>query len=158
LARVAIYVPDDLKRRMDDVGDGINWSDVARPAFLAALAIYHHRRGPNMTTTIERLRASKAQSSKRDELQGKADGRRWAENHAEYDELRRVAEINDTEFQSGSDPIEVLYQAIDPDRELTVGEFREHCFGDERATVSDEYVEAFIEGAQELFSEIADQL
>lgn len=37
MARISIYVPDDLKALMDAAGDTINWSEVARPAFEAAL-------------------------------------------------------------------------------------------------------------------------
>ena len=84
-----------------------------------------------------------------------AVGPRTTRSTTSCDVWRRSPTLN-----SSPAPIRLksCHQAIDPDRELTVDEFREHCFGDERATVSDEYVEAFIEGAQELFSEIADQL
>jgi hypothetical protein len=62
MAKLNLYVPDDLKARMDAVSDNVNWSEVARPAFQAAVANYEHRKGRNMTTAIERLRASKSPS------------------------------------------------------------------------------------------------
>ena len=37
MARVTLYVPDDLKAAMDGV-DGVNWSEIARPAFITAIA------------------------------------------------------------------------------------------------------------------------
>jgi hypothetical protein len=36
MARVSIYVPVDLKARMDRVRDATNWSEVVRPAILSA--------------------------------------------------------------------------------------------------------------------------
>jgi hypothetical protein len=41
---------------------------------------------------------------------------------------------------------------------MNVREFREHCFGNEDATVTDQYVAAFFEGAVEFFEEIKDRL
>jgi hypothetical protein len=154
VARISLYVPDDLKAEMDQVKD-INWSDVARPALMRALATRKQRSERTMESAIERLRASRAESRKRDELNGKEDGRRWAEHTAEYDELRRVAEI---EFNHGMDCFNALYHAIDPENELGVRDFKEQVFGDEYADVSDEYAGAFIEGAQKFFGEVADKL
>ena len=90
MAKLNLYVPDDLKKRMDAVSD-VNWSDITRPALLSALATLEQHRSPDMSTTIERLRASKAESLKRDELEGQTHGREWAEQHADYDELRRLS-------------------------------------------------------------------
>jgi hypothetical protein len=154
VARISLYISDELKAEMDQIED-INWSDIARPAFMHALAIRKQRSNQTMETAIERLRASKAESNKRDELAGKEDGRKWAENTAEYDELRRVAEIK---FVHGMSYLDALYSAIDPDNELNEGEAMEQLFGDEHADVSDEYVAAFIEGAQAFFDEVADKL
>jgi hypothetical protein len=153
VARISLYVPDDLKARMDQVD--LNWSDIARPAFMSALAIQKQRSDQTMESAIERLRASKAESNKRDELTGKADGRDWAEKHAEYDELRRIAEI---EFNHGMNYFDTLYAAIDPEKELSKREFKEQIFGDEYADITEEYAEAFIEGAQGFFNEVADKL
>ena len=41
MARLSIYIPDDLKARMDGVGDTVNWSEVVRPAIQAAVAAHH---------------------------------------------------------------------------------------------------------------------
>jgi hypothetical protein len=61
VAKINLYIPGELKVRMDAV-DNINWSDVALPAFYSALATLEHRRNPSMSAVIERLRASKAES------------------------------------------------------------------------------------------------
>src|SRR4051812_27989218 len=42
MARVSIYVSDELKAEMDKAGDAINWSQIARPAFMAALMAQPH--------------------------------------------------------------------------------------------------------------------
>jgi hypothetical protein len=154
VARISLYVFDELKAEMDQIQD-LNWSDIARPAFMYALATRKQRSNQTMETAIERLRASKAESNKRDELAGKEDGRDWAEKRAEYDELRRVAEIK---FVHGRSYLDALHSAIDPDHELSEGEAKEQLFGDEHADVSNEYVAAFIEGAQAFFDEVADKL
>ena len=163
MARVSIYVPDDLKKQMDAVGDVINWSDVARPTFLMALATHQHKGKHTMTTAIERLRASKAKSDKEDEITGKADGRSWAENDAEYNDLRRVAEI-DLENAlrinafNGLSMLDTLYNALDEGRNLSAEDFKEEVFGDRNADITDAYAWAFIEGAQEFYNEVADKL
>jgi hypothetical protein len=153
MARISLYVPDELKARMDQVD--LNWSDIARPAFVSALAIQHQRSDQSMESAIERLRASKAASLKRDELTGRADGRRWAENRAEYDELVRIANI---EINPGTDCLDALYAAYDPEQQLTPEEFKQQLFGDEDADISDAYAEAFILGAAEFFNDVAHKL
>ena len=155
MARVSIYVPDDLKERMDAVGDEINWSDVARPAFLMALATHRQRSDPTMQSAIERLRASKAEADKQDEIDGKADGQSWAENDAGYYDLRRVAKI---EFFHGIDSLDALYRAVDPQGKLSAEEFKEQVFGTEYADITEAYARAFIEGAQEFYDRVKDEL
>jgi len=155
MAKLNIYVPDELKQRMDAVGD-INWSDVARPSFYAALATHEQRRNPSMQNAIERLRASKEETIKQDELQGKRDGRYWAENSASYEQLRRVAKI-DIGLLAG-DALDVFRGAVDPHHQLQDDEFK-NIFGDPaHIEMSDEYVEAFIEGAQEFWEEVEHEL
>jgi len=50
MARVNIYVPADLKARMDTVRRSTNWSEVVRPAILSAVASDEQRKGANMKT------------------------------------------------------------------------------------------------------------
>ena len=38
MPKVTVYVPDDLKARMDAVGESVNWSGEAQKAFQCALA------------------------------------------------------------------------------------------------------------------------
>jgi hypothetical protein len=112
MAKLNLYVPDDLKARMDAVSDNVNWSEVARPAFQAAVANYEHRKGRNMTTAIERLRASKQETVVSEEASGKAEGRRWAENYASYDDLRRVAKITAADLEAEHGAYEALFATL----------------------------------------------
>ena len=109
-----------------------------------------------MNTTIERLRASKAESLKRDELEGQTHGREWAEQRADYDELRRLSELADEVINAG--PLQAFIRAVDPDDEMYLNDLKEHYFGDFRADVTDAYIAAFIAGAVGLFAEVDHKL
>lgn len=156
MAKVNLYVRDDLKARMDEVGDAVNWSEVARPAFETAVANHEHRKGQNMTTAIERLRASKQETVQSEGLIGKRMGRAWAENKATYQELRDMSRLDFShgEYRGAE---ETFYRAIAPNDECDLSEFRTYCFGDDD-DVSDEFVVGFVEGAQEFFQEVRDEL
>lgn len=157
MARLSIYVTDELKARMDEVGDDVNWSEVVRPAIQSAIAIHQQRRSPSMTTAIERLRASKQEGEKRDIEGGRKDGRQWAEYHASYRALRHVAEIPHANIDEAAHWTN-LKHALDPDDDLP--DSREFCaqfFGTE-AHVSGEYLNGFIEGAAEFFDEVKDKI
>jgi hypothetical protein len=157
MARVSIYVPDDLKTRMDEVGDAVNWSEIARPAFQAVVANHEHRKGQNMITAIERLRASKQETVQSDRLAGHQDGRAWAEGTATYGDLRRLSRI-EFPHDDYDGAYNALSNALDEKRELNRAELLGYCFGDEAAEVTEEYIGAFIEGAKEFFEEVRDQL
>jgi hypothetical protein len=157
MAKLNLYVPDDLKARMDEVGDRVNWSEVARPALQSALAAEEHRRNANMTTAIERLRASKQETLQNEQANGKQAGREWAEKYASYDDLRRISKI---EFAQGVDAGRIedeamgcLTEALD----WTDDDIAEQL-GDEGVMVTNEYAAAWIEGVQEFFAEVKDQL
>jgi len=153
MARVSIYVPDELKGRMDKAGDAINWSEIARPAFLSAIAFHEHREGQNMATTIERLRASKAQHFQHVTAGGGRDGRNWATNHAEYADLVRIAKIEGVPNSWSS----ALKSAIDPTDDIDWDDAARYL-RIEIGIDDEEYYEAFVKGAQEVFAEVEDKL
>jgi hypothetical protein len=155
MARVSIYVPDDLKARMDGIGQAANWSEVVRPAILSEVANHEHRKGANMTTVVERLRASKEKYLKEAEKYGLEAGRRWASDTAEYNELVQVA--NYWESSRWDVDLGGLRQLIDPNEDLTTEEFYDlvGCKGFEE---SDEFAEGFAHGAQEVFEEVAAEI
>ncbi len=105
-----------------------------------------------MNTAIERLRASKQEAEPQDKTEGKQAGREWAEEKAEHAELRRISEIPDGGFYFAN-----LRAAIDLEHNLTNEEIVKYMFGND-AEPTDEYIEGFIEGAQEFFAEVRNQL
>jgi hypothetical protein len=148
MARINIYVPDELKARMDKVGDAVNWSEVTRPAIQAALTKYEHKKGQNMQTAVERLRASKEVAMAGEREEGWAEGRRWAENLAEYKQLVRVSKI---EVGRCINVFEALAEALDLE-----GGIRDLV--DNLPPEPEAFLEAFVEGAQEFFEEVREEL
>jgi hypothetical protein len=103
-----------------------------------------------MTTAIERLRASKEAVTREDQSEGRAAGRAWAENDASYRQLKRLANVD---LKQGMDAEAGLRQAIDPHQELEYQEFLENTVGADNED-NEEYIEAFVMGAQEFFVEV----
>lgn len=157
MARISLYLPDELKARMDAVADGVNWSEVARPAIASALAAYEHKKGQTMDTAIERLRASKQEADAEDKTEGREHGRTWAKEEAAYRDLQRLAKVYHQRLD-GYEPFDLLIKAIDPDGELTQDERLTYLFGRDDFEAGIEYCDAFIEGALELFGEVQDKL
>jgi hypothetical protein len=155
---VSIYVPDDLKGRMDEAGESINWSEVARPAFVAAIAAHEHRKALTMTTTIERLRASKDKYLEKIQDEGVEAGRAWARDRAEFEELRNVANLHESHSSNGLDvTVNDLKKAMDPEDDLSVRDFAE-ILGFDDQEPSDEFAAAFAEGATDIWIDVKDEL
>lgn len=160
LARINLYLPDDLKARMDAVGDdGPNWSEVARPAIALAVATEEQRRTGDMNSAIERLRASKEKLAGDDFAEGTTEGRNWAAQEAEFDELQRVSQLLGYNFEITRGAKTSLVHAIDPESELSPNDVIENLFGeDQQHRVTDARAAGFIVGATEFFAEVEDQL
>ena len=159
MARITLYVPDDFKARMDAAGDGINWSEVARPALATALAAFEHSKGRNMTTAIERLRASKREGEQNAKLFGNKAGRAWAEDQARYHELRELHRRR--ENYPNEDPSGALKWVLDPtDEWVGTQEFAENNPGVTALAswASDEYREAFVEAAVNFYLEVREEV
>src|SRR5262245_52908805 len=124
MARITLYVSDELKARLDAAGDEINWSDVARPVLTEAVASLEHRKG-DMTTAIERLRASKQRGDQAEKVRGKDEGRKWAEEKAEYRWLQRLHRRRKS--YPKENPGLSLEYAIDPNEELSDEEWETSC-------------------------------
>lgn len=157
MARVSIYVSDELKARMTEAGDALNWSDIARPAFETALATYNHRKGQNMQTAIERLRASKARHEQEQESDAKQCGRDWASNRAEFAELERMDAIDLSLFGNGVNHIwRDIKDAVDPNNDEDGEDVSERLFGDVEHDES--WLISWVEGVQEFYAEVANQI
>ena len=151
MARINISVTDELKLRMDALS--VNWSQVAQEAFAVAVEIAELKgKSMNKEAGIARLRANKATKHDLLRTQAHAAGAEWAIETAEYDQLARVAKLAEGlggEWGSRG-AMCFLAQAIDEGaREDSIAE---ELFGADWPT--DAQVEAFIEGAAEVFDEV----
>jgi hypothetical protein len=148
-----VYVPDDLKKRMDKAGDRVNWSAAAQEAFQHELAKDATRqKGPKMNEVAERLKQSKQQTVKRWHERGFAAGRDWAQRHAEYEQLVELEDFPD--FKTATR----LLHAWDREERIVLWALLGLPVEAQSSTIPDEMVEGFVEGALEVFNEVKDQL
>ena len=91
MAKISIYIPDELKVRMD-TRPNLNWSALAQRSF--ELEIASTGKTGNMEAVIERLKASKRRIEEEEKPEWVNMGREWASNEAEFRELKRVANVN----------------------------------------------------------------
>jgi len=154
MPKMTIYVSDDLKNEMDRAeAQKPNWSAIAQEAFdVECHRIANRKQGAEkMTEVIERLRKSKEKKSNQDRIDGHAAGRKWAMSRAEYDELEHLRGW------------EQQYQVEDLAWDVAVAiagdsdEARNRNLWKEQVGIpspSDAFVEAFVEGALEIFEEV----
>jgi hypothetical protein len=160
MPRVTLYVSDDLKARMDAAGKAVNWSAVAQRAFLEAVLTRAVRKdASDMTSVVERLRASKERVEAAQLEFSKSCGNRWAKQSAEYDELERIARFD--EHAEEEVDLQRLQRLIDPTGEMIARLYRTwddfwEQHGDRE--VNDVFARGFVEGAVEVYDEVADQL
>jgi hypothetical protein len=184
--RTTITVPRDLKRRMDAAKEPVNWSAVAARAFEEKLAeIATKREEKTMFDIIQRLRATKPDLIYQ---QGQADGRQWASERAEYEDLQRLEQFYDKKranrewekffgLEYGEDSVgERLMREVypplsrgickiggildDPDGcSYAYEDFWKSYVGDDVSKINrPSYVRAFAEGALALWREVKDKL
>jgi hypothetical protein len=139
---------------MDKLAD-VNWSRVAQETFETHLNIYELKE-KNMATEagLERLRASKKSNAEREEAEGIAAGKKWAIEDADYDQLKRVAELSsDYDAEDGGLALAV---AVINDGDRASGneaqEALENLFGTK--TPSEDLILGFVQGAAEVFDQV----
>jgi hypothetical protein len=164
-----IYIPDDLKARMDeraggDGGSNPKWSRIAQQAFERELAAT--QKGDSMEAVVERLRASKAKIEEVEKPEWIGFGRDWASNEAEYEELERVGALDFDSYDDENDRRGVhrlhdlavaMLDNPNPDR----GELEdliEKLTGDEKKHPSGRQIGWFVEGAQAVWTQVQDHI
>lgn len=156
MARVTVYVPDDLKAEMDAAGDDLNWSNIAQGAFRDAITSNRLKHGvKDMSDVIERLRASKRRVQAEERAYGQEAGKKWAAEYAEYDELERLmaASLIDTV------DLQTFMKCYDPQDNLCASEWEDlwqAWWG--AASPSKTALAGFVEGAVEVFEAVQDKL
>lgn len=160
MARMSIYVSDDLKARMDERPNA-NWSGVAQDAF--EIEIRSTMKGDgDMSAVVERLRASKMKKEQEQKPDWHQMGREWAMHSAEYDELQRVAAIDPVGLDALNDDTLFLSIAIaihdgEHSRE-DVAMFAEELTGTTGRHPSYDQMTWWLEGATEVWEEVKDQI
>ena len=171
--RINVYLPGDLRERMDAATDefDINWSQVAATAFELKLAgIAGRKTKLDMTDTIRRLRASKLQSEEDIYQRGHEAGQDWARRLAEWAELERLAKLGHDWFAPqgvvGEDAFGVsgnLLMHMNPDEYLgnrgAQEMFWQEATGDDEEPYPDrDFVHGFVDGAVEVYEQVKDEL
>jgi hypothetical protein len=149
-----------MKVRADKAGP-INWSGVAHRAVELDLNYLENRRERiTMEDVIERLRLSKQTKAEVIEDEGRKLGIEWAKHHAEYDELRRMAQLAafGPENHGGAPEVyaEVTGREAEIDYEMAGFYLVEEAPIMEIAT--DEFVAGFVEGARQVWDEVGNKL
>lgn len=175
MANLNVYVPEDLKRRMDKVKNPPVWSQVACEAFERKLGeLAAQKKDKAMADVIQRLRASKLKSGSEEKQRGRRAGREWAMHRAEAPELQRLsmyyAKLGGLGVASCEEAFIAQHEhdlpgarrfvaTIDPDEEdnRVVEEFWFNE-GFDRGLPTDEFVQGFTEGALEVWDEVEGEL
>ena len=150
--RINLSIPGELKERMDQLTD-LNWSKVAQDAFETQIEIYELKaKDMNQEAGLVRLRASKKTNAEREEAEGTAAGKLWALEVAEYDELAKVAALNDNYRPTpGARELAEAVGRDCPDWSEAAEEM-EGLFGCKDP--SESLIQGFIDGAIEVFNDI----
>jgi hypothetical protein len=159
MARVNVSVPDEMKERMDALGDRVNWSEAARSAFEREIIAASMPDDPDIEQVVERLRKSKADSWQANLKKGREEGREWAKKRASYNQLKEVARLKFT----GRGYCKQFDEAtFEEESGVADGYFHERYGAPPGAEPvpmpPDEYVEAFVEGAKDVWLQVTDKI
>lgn len=171
MARVSIYVPDEMRADMDALGDRVNWSAVAQEAFAARLGRAKQMES-RMVDVIERLRESKLKDERYARERGRLVGRKYAERVATYRELEALAAFRPA-LSNGftyTPLILQVYGCIDlangvtdadhPNSDSARNWLDDHITDGEPAPVllSDEHLSGWLDGVREVWDEVKDKI
>ncbi|MBF2099050.1 MAG: hypothetical protein IGQ88_11840 [Gloeomargaritaceae cyanobacterium C42_A2020_066] len=170
MGRITVYVPDELKRRMDALGNEAPvWSHVAVAAFEAKVAEINQKRLEaarelNMTTVLDRLKVSREKNMSSKKTRGYKDGYRWAATRAEVPVLEAVENLPedfflyDTAINTYNYAESLCMKVFEdedcgrPDVGLLLG------IEDDKLARDRDYMEGFVDGAIALWKEVEAKL
>ena len=175
MPKINIYVPDEMKARMDAAEATANWSAIAQRAFESELNhIERIKEVKSMSDVIERLQASKQEKAQELQKGGRECGVDWAKHRAEYDELKRVSQIDATILYQGySDERDSVNRnwvakniVADPewddvDRQERLRVIAELFAVDDdmfEDVVTTEFIDGFLEGAADVWNQVEDEI
>jgi hypothetical protein len=149
MAQMNLYLPDALKEEMSEFPQ-VKWSQIAAESFRRAIEMERKMQVNITEAKLARLRVSRAEKLDDDRAAGVAAGKTWALDHADYDELERVASLTDTNVEPHTLAAAILDDER-PDRQQAE-ELMERLFGRDHPSVGE--FEGFIEGANEVFEKV----
>jgi hypothetical protein len=167
--RTTISIPQDLKRRMDKAGRGVNWSAIAAMAFEAKLAeIAGKKEKKSMQDVIQRLRGLSAAAKQETYMEGYEAGHAWAMDDADVAQLQQLETAWSNrgrqafDILKGTDdcidPSEVLARMIDPEADpVWITSFWRQ-FGPRRVTSRAAFCMGFLRGALAVWDKVKDEL
>lgn len=165
MARVSVYVPDDMKARMDKAGEAANWSALAQRTFELELNYLETLKEiSSMNGVIERLRASKAKFVESMSSEGRVCGAEWAKNEAEFDELRSISSSRANELlerhEDGMSLARELYEFVTKNDFFNDDDLAQfYQLGDDIAeSLTLEFITGFVEGARDVWGEVSTQI
>ena len=162
MPNITISIPADLAARLEAVKPNIeNLSGIAAVCIEQEVKIQEALQLDPASAGIQRLRKSKASHRQNAHAEGLEAGKFWALDDAEFDELERVASMNDFEdlHRIDAEPSDfahaiaraVLGPADDPSHSDIVDK-AEQLFGEaEVETAPVEFYEGFVEGAVNVY-------
>ena len=163
--KMTIYVPDDLKKRMNKVKEA-NWSALACRAFESHLAEVAARKEQAMTTdeVVARLRNSQRAARSTQNQDGYKAGAFWAQRLATARQLELLAK-DASQYpydESRESPAHAVAVAVNPDeanRHDATAAFWGNILGVSwRAAVRGDYVGGFVDGALDVWDKVKDEL
>lgn len=161
MAKITIYVGDDLKGRMDQQ-PAKNWSGVAQEAFELELRTTA-KENMEMDDVIERLRASKTKKEQTEKPAWIKKGREWAMRVPDADELERLGELDYSDAESWEDILRLMvstYQDDDTNWD-EMSDFSEVNFtGDilHKRKPSKNHMLWWLDGVQEVWEEVKHEI
>ena len=165
MPKISIYVSDEMKARMDEAGTDANWSAIAQRAFGSELDhVQSVKEVKTMTDVIDRLRASKQKFLDQELADGKTAGAHWAKTEAEFEELRKMSIMGSAGLDQLGAPtglvlaMHVHDKVIGGDVGLEDVAFFFQVDPDLLDDISEKYVQSFVEGALNVWQEVADEL
>ena len=162
MPNITISIPADLAARLEAVKPNIeNLSRIAAACIEQEVKIQEALQLDPASAGIQRLRKSKASHRQNARTEGLEAGKFWALDDAEFDELERVASMDDFEnlHSIEAEPLDfadaIASAALGPVDDPSLSLFRckaQELFGEaDLAAAPVEFYEGFVEGAVNVY-------
>ena len=152
MARMNITVSDDVREKMNK-HVSVNWSKTAADAFTALMNDIESTEGVNnMAEAIARLKASKSKFKDQAKTQGYGFGMAWAMKTADYEELKRISDFQET--ASNNYMMNEIPASLDELASIITGGDYDFYELLSEGVDSSAYIEGFIDAAMEVLDKV----